>query len=537
MKIEMKSYNLLDKYKKIKENIGLINLLGIIAVIIILIYNFILTYTQGYKVITSDNSAELILGRLLAESNELISKNWFYSTEIRVFNINIIIAIAWKLFNTYDGVMAFSQMILLLLLYISQAYFYKVIGCKYYLVWPIILLMPFSITYFLIVTFGLFYIPHICISFWVLGLTISALANNSRIKIKLALSICISFLSGMGGLRQIVILHLPLLITSLLILISNEIAFNPKKWSTNSKNQILFCFSNTFAVFLGYFVNVKILRESYKFFNWNTVNFNKIDFQVFHQIINDFFSLVGFQDKEIMSIGGIKTAFSICIVIIFLIAIVYSVKHLNSTDEKMKLALLFSITTNICILMLYLFTDMDYADRYLIPSFVFLFPICVFLFEDKKTIFTGMWKQAILIMLGVSIVMVSSETFVFMKNWDRTSELRKVAECLESEGYDFGYATFWNANVLTQLTENKIEVCPILNTERLDKYKWLVSEDTINHIENEKVFLLVSTDELQVGRSSNNLFLDDSKVIFADEQYSIYSFENSEEMYSYVQVE
>ena len=49
--------------------------------------------------IDSDDSSELILGHLLASENCLLSKNWYYSTELRVVNTQIFYAFFSKYFT------------------------------------------------------------------------------------------------------------------------------------------------------------------------------------------------------------------------------------------------------------------------------------------------------------------------------------------------------------------------------------------------------------------------------------------------------
>ncbi len=44
------------------------------------------------RFLNSDDTSELILSKMLAEENRLITPNWFYSTELRVFNTQIVYA-------------------------------------------------------------------------------------------------------------------------------------------------------------------------------------------------------------------------------------------------------------------------------------------------------------------------------------------------------------------------------------------------------------------------------------------------------------
>ena len=44
------------------------------------------------RFLNSDDASELMLAKMLAEENRLITPNWFYSTELRVFNTQIVYA-------------------------------------------------------------------------------------------------------------------------------------------------------------------------------------------------------------------------------------------------------------------------------------------------------------------------------------------------------------------------------------------------------------------------------------------------------------
>ena len=60
-------------------------LLGIILITEIALLTYA-TWRWGELHLDSDDSAEMILSELLSRSGEIVSKNWYYSTEIRVLN-------------------------------------------------------------------------------------------------------------------------------------------------------------------------------------------------------------------------------------------------------------------------------------------------------------------------------------------------------------------------------------------------------------------------------------------------------------------
>ena len=99
---------------------------------------------------------------------------------------------------------------------------------------------------------------------------------------------------------------------------------------------------------------------------------------------------------------------------------------------------------------------------------------------------------------------------------------------LEQEGYTLGYSSFWNANVLTELSDGQIEMVPL--TEGRDGapglYPWLVKLDNLFPDEERgPVFLLLYVHEtdryenLTAGRTP----------VYEDDNYYIYSYETAGE--------
>ena len=124
-----------------------------------------------------------MLGKLLAETDKLVTSDWYYSTSIRVFNINIIYFLCWKIFQSWKAVRCVSQVLGLMLLYLSQCFFYYKAKSKYYMLWPNFLLLPISLTYFKFFLFGLYYLPYLYAIFVLLGILFGSLESERHLKI------------------------------------------------------------------------------------------------------------------------------------------------------------------------------------------------------------------------------------------------------------------------------------------------------------------------------------------------------------------
>ena len=75
---------------------------------------------------------------------------------------------------------------------------------------------------------------------------------------------------------------------------------------------------------------------------------------------------------------------------------------------------------------------------------------------------------------------------------------------LETEQFESGYATFWNANILTELTDGKIDM-------------WSLNEFSGNTAKNPDVFHW-----LQLSAHDNTLAQGKTFVIWSAEEYKLY---------------
>ena len=126
----------------------------------------------------SDVSSELILARLLAEEGRIITPNWYYSTEIRVFNTNLVFAPLFRVFDNWHTVRLCGTILLHLFLLLSAYFLCRT--ARITEMFPIVglsLIMPFSHDYFFVVLRFPYYIPHLMVTLLVFSL-ISVFAES-----------------------------------------------------------------------------------------------------------------------------------------------------------------------------------------------------------------------------------------------------------------------------------------------------------------------------------------------------------------------
>ena len=87
-------------YSLMKKTKGINKYLVVILSAQVLLLMF-LTWKFGIQRLDGDDSAEMILANLLAREGGILSRNWFYSTEIRVLNNQIVMSLLFRVFKNW----------------------------------------------------------------------------------------------------------------------------------------------------------------------------------------------------------------------------------------------------------------------------------------------------------------------------------------------------------------------------------------------------------------------------------------------------
>ena len=247
----------------------LIWLFGIIFMIVCLV-SFELYLDRTLESQTdSDVSSELILSNLLAKEGQIITSNWYYSTEIRLLNTNLVFAPVFRFFHNWHKIRLCGTIILHFCLLLSAyilcrkariTFFFPAVG--------LMLLLPFSSGYYSFVLRFPYYIPHLIISIFLFALVIwFSEHKNNVFQNTLLLLVCgiISLLAGMGGARQVIVCLLPMFLSVLLPyfhkMIKTQDVFPECKW-----NKHLLVVSMCLVTgYIGYLLNTTVLVENYHF--------------------------------------------------------------------------------------------------------------------------------------------------------------------------------------------------------------------------------------------------------------------------------
>lgn len=493
----------------------------------------------------ADESSELLLGKLLAEENHILSQNWYYSTELRFLNTQLIYALCFKLFHNWHVVRVVASAILYLIMLTSYYFLCRQLKCqKYFALTASILLLPFSAEYFIVVLKGLYYIPHISISFLSIGLLLRCLhaQKTGTIISSLVLGAGLAFVASLGGIRQMVVTYLPLMLVAGIVILyaifvfqdwTKILAFlkDPYKWRL-----IIFSFACGICGFLGFLVNSKILVRYYNFSSWGNIELVNFDINALGKVLAGFFATFGYRTGNVFSRALISFAVCLLLLAMTIHATFYGIHKCKEKNKDYYLLSGFMVSAVMVFTVLYTFTSAPYADRYNLPIIVWAIPICLL------NLLYGPWKKQFRILISVillgSILFVGNVHLIAQLNEDDNKELRDAITFLKQEGYTQGYSTYWKGNLTTELSDGDIEMWIMCDdaagagiAEVQDVHTvfcWLQNKSHDNNFPKGKQFMMLTRNEYSRCNWQDKLLLENADYL--SDELVIFGFDSEEDL-------
>ncbi|MBE6730426.1 MAG: hypothetical protein E7564_01910 [Ruminococcaceae bacterium] len=491
------------------------------------------------NLINSDHSSELVLGKLLSEEGGLLSTNWFYSTEVRVLNTQIVYKTLFHFTNNWHLVRYLGCLINALILSLSGGYITFTMGLKKFIPFVMgILLLPISYQYFDIVLFGSYYVPHIAITFVFLGFMFSLLkARKLYAKIiYIVLACLLAFVSCLGGLRQLCILFAPMMMAvALMLFIKHKELKGLKLKELITNPYVIFTgaaiLTSLFGVW-GYHISETEFRKYFAFHNFNYIYFTEFNWDRILETIKGFFNFYGYQHGDKVFSGQTLVNVATFLLMGFGIYSIYKVlkNHKDFTISQVFISLFTAMGFAVMFIM-YGFTDFEYTHRYLIPAAVMVYISYANLLGGIK--WKCSLKSIIAILLVVFMILPSNLTYAERGSTKGNNAIKQMAQIILNKGCTEGYATFWNANIMTEITDGKLKVrtwntnAPI---DVLDNYhRWLHVKDFGKKDAEGKVFLLFTTDEYNQSRLKDSL--DMKGKVLNTTQYVLFVYDDYSDIY------
>lgn len=497
----------------------------------------------------SDMAAEMIFSRLLAQEGRLIATpEWYYSTEFRVLYTQLIMTPLFHMTDNWHLIRTVTNLICYGLVLMSWLYMLRPLRADGRLaaLTGTILLLPFSETMITHMQMGNTYMPHVILLCFYFGMFLRlAEGGEYSAGAKWALLVCYAALSvvfGLSGVRYLLAMQCPLVIAAFLYLIGSEefeqfrarfgVRSDARKYwkSAWQKRGRYLCFSFLGAVcgVLGFGLNVAWVSRAYVFQTYGATNFIAV-YQgiLWERLQNAFGSLImlfGYiPDKSFLSLRGCVTIASFVLIAAFGYCVA---KAYRQSEGCRFFAVLFFLTAFAVNLFVFVFTTSTMVPRYYISLFLFALPALAFYLEGQEGETPLLDRLAVVVLLVVCLGLGSFKIVFSYLTTDKNADRRAVAAYLAESDYNFGYATYWNANVTTELTNGLVEVANINNPEELQYFKW---SSPMRYYEEDyrqgEVFLLLANDE--VAEYGTAKALQKGTKTYEDDHYTVLVYESA----------
>lgn len=498
-----------------------------------------------YLQLTSDDASEMVLANLLAQQNAVISKEWYYSTEIRFFNTNLIYSLCFKLFSgkNWHFIRLASMSAMHLIMIFSIWYLCKrMYHSESFSLAALAIMMPMSKEYYQITLKGAYYIPHITISFLGIALLMGVMdLKGLKRYTSLLLSILLAFLSCIGGARQFIVLYLPLLLCVMLLSAGVIKKDGFTKYRSTPYFRVTVASVLTLAAgTAGYLVNTNYLSKVYSFQQWDQIAYKVFDWNSLVAVFNGFLTTYGFVEDLIDAPHSISNLIAVAIMALTIMAVIYPMWYRASVTKEYRFLSAFYASAVFVYILLYTMTSMSYETRYNQPIAAFSYVLIAIWISECKL---GDNNKLIvsLVSTGVCILaasLVYSSMLKSFREHNYSNELEDIVHAALAGDYHYGYGSFWRSNVLTELSDGRIDMQSWSDSGSNEDlsgikdvnavFQWLqIKKHEIEKPEG-KVFMVFTANEFNscVWKAE----LPEVKQIYSSDNYKVYGFENYEDM-------
>ncbi|WP_294780472.1 hypothetical protein [uncultured Gemmiger sp.] len=510
-------------------------------------YLFDLWYqlVPGKWIVDSDLASEMILSDLLNKEGTIISHNWFYSTELKVVNLQWFYRLGLLIFpHDWHLARTFGMAITLALFAAAMLFFVKCAGLGRAGLWMVgTLLWPFGQHYLVYAIYGGYYLVYTFFYMLVLALVLRSLnADKKHCALQWVLACVITAVAGMNGVKQLMVFHAPLCLAAAILLVLALHSCGKTNWKAAldacRKEVRLLAASLVTAVAAaaGYFVSNAVLSRMYDFKSYNFIVWNRDeDWFTLDRILMDFFHEFGYENGSgVFHFGGIAAAVGLLLGCWMFFCIVRLLLRLDKLERNDKLLVLLLVAMLAVCGVAY-----TYFHEYYLYFWLMNMPvaIAVMAVEIKTEDFhilgarqlLGVGLAACFTLCAVSTVRQEQEhPYLAHKG------LNTAAEWLVDNGYTQGYSTFWNGNAMTELTSGKLEVWTLQSLDRDDVPNWLQPKSHLT-TDPEHPFLLIDTETDGPAENAKLIQYGDCTEVYNDGRYVIYDFADADALHAAAQ--
>ena len=494
----------------------------------------VLLVTTTGKVTDSDAASELMLGKLMAHDGHLspFSTDWYYSTELTVLNNHLIYSFLFHLTDSYYWVRVLGAVILCTLLVLS---FYVLtwgagLSSTMFFLGAGYLLLPVSVSYARIVLMHQYYTVHLMRTFVISGLILRLYREprNRREGLIIASLLVASFFAGISGLRQLAVTGIPLAMASFYRFLFKEKIRKADGWLLLS----------LIVMALGYLVNSQVLSKMYHFASFDVTTLKEFHWRNLFDGFYFVIELCGYRPGvRAISLLGVASVAGFFSAFILLFGTYRACCEKDLTDEPAKTILSRFFMAALIAMQVtgHLMYGVAYS-MYYIPVVVFALPsFFAFAQRQKEPVFAHKVLLT-LVMLSMLLNGVLTTHWLGFKRDDSiryggldfqnvhiVQELEGATKFLDENDVYQGYATYWNSNVLNEMSNGKMTPLTInINSNGdITWANWLTSP-SFRRKQSDTAYLLLDKNEEKIMQEKLSTLTPVAQ--YEDELYSVYIY-------------
>jgi len=503
-------------------------------IVLILVFAGLVVYMSVHveDLLDADMSSELVLGKLLNQSGGILSHQWYYSTELRVLNTQLVYSFFFHLFDDWQTVRILGNVTLYLILLGSYFFLCKRLKiARYFPLSAAVMLLPLGAPYFYILLYGTYYIPRVSMMFLILGSILPIVGETRRSAGTIVLATVASLLSlalGLEGARMLLVLFVPLS-----ILVSGELigrmfsrklrTWQERKLALGQSGYFPYLGVSFIACVLavaGFVLNQKVLLHLYPFEQYGELTL-KLTLGSIRGTLYNQQHLIGYSDLSFVCSAAIWIS-------IGLLFAWYLLRKGEKSLPKHRFVW-FNLISWACYTAFCSLINFGQVAWHMVPVAVLFLPgVAVALSELQLK---PLLRRALLIGAGACLLFVGIQGYFSFGDWQlregiRTNDAyRQIVDTLEAGGYRNGYASFWGANILTELSDGEIEVWCV---EEFDGdtphnpaiYQWLQKKSHDTELPVGKTFVVWNAEDYAAYGAQSFSYL--GEIIFQDDAFVVF---------------
>jgi hypothetical protein len=530
----------------------------LILFVLVVIVSGITSFYIAYHITDADAASELVLGKLLAEQNRIITTDWYYSSEIRLFNTNLVYMPLSKWIDDWHMVRFLSTLIFQAMLVGSYYYLCRrmKIGTTAFFLSASLMLLPLSDVYGRLVLYQCYYTPCFIFGFLIVGLYLSLLEHHKDFVIKqiirLMVMLALTAMSCMNGFRQLPCTLMPLFLATIWMRIRNrnilEYSMELRRRSTKIAGLILV------AGIAGLYIYTLILPQYCSSEAVIPSVITMISGTDIRRLILDYLSLFGYQQGfALFSIVGLLSLSGAAGAVI-MVFLSFSVMFSKAKLSENRLALvLYPISMTMMTLLFLAISGYENYARYYLQTFIWIIPFLGTMLDwNSELPFRITGKQILAVFVTILFITNGVHYHLYYHDTEHripdassglntdiynTDYLNLAVEFLEENEYEVGYATHWQANIVTEMTNGRIPMITIQRVypEYFYLYRdWLTNKQyrELSFVEDKAIFILLTRAEANIFSGSELAAY--GILAYEDEHFVIFTFDFSTEVWDYL---